>query len=397
MGASSRLALRWIACVCLAAAAFAEGGRATAAPPVNDSFGQPQVLRAADGSFRGATIGATKELGEPAHAGNAGGASVWFVWTPAVTSQIVFTTENSSFDTLLAVYTGDSLTGLAGVAAVDDATGVMTGQVSFPAVAGTTYRIALDGFGGKTGRYEIGWRRAPANDNFADAISLIGESGSVPAPSTGASAEPGELPPFAASVWFRWVAPVTRRMVFFVTSGSVAVYTGTDVASLVSVAPENNGVAFGAAAGTTYLIAVRFSGTGGNLLYGRPPANDLFARAQGIRGRSGRVVGNNVGARRQSREPLSGPSIWYRWRAPATGTALFSTAGSSFDTTLWAFSGPRLGALRRLASNDDRPGADTLTSLIRFPVTRGRVYRIAVSGFDNEVGRVVMSWSVRSP
>ena len=62
----------------------------------------------------------TKQAGEPAHAGNAGGASVWFRWTAPADGPVYFDTPGSSFDTLLAVYTGSSLADLKEVAADDD-------------------------------------------------------------------------------------------------------------------------------------------------------------------------------------------------------------------------------------------------------------------------------------
>jgi len=48
-------------------------------------------------------VNATKEPGEPAHAGNDGGASIWYSWTAPSTGNVTITTEGSSFDTLLGV------------------------------------------------------------------------------------------------------------------------------------------------------------------------------------------------------------------------------------------------------------------------------------------------------
>ena len=51
------------------------------APPANDSFASAVPITGASGSVGGSNAGATKEPGEPNHAGNAGGASVWYAWT----------------------------------------------------------------------------------------------------------------------------------------------------------------------------------------------------------------------------------------------------------------------------------------------------------------------------
>jgi hypothetical protein len=101
---------------------------------------------------------ATREAGEPAHAGTSGGASVWWRWVAPVSGRMLFLTEGSDFDTVLAVYTGDSLSSLRSVASNDDVSGALWSRVSFEARAGTTYWIAVDGFRGTTGRVRLSWR-----------------------------------------------------------------------------------------------------------------------------------------------------------------------------------------------------------------------------------------------
>src|SRR5439155_2913214 len=126
-------------------AAFPAG--AAAAAPANDRFAFASSISGLSGSVAGSNVGATKEAGEPYHAGNAGGASVWYVWTAPGSGTVTIGTFGSSFDTLLAVYTGTSVSGLTQVAANDDASsGDLTSRVSFAAAAGTVYRIAVDGY-----------------------------------------------------------------------------------------------------------------------------------------------------------------------------------------------------------------------------------------------------------
>jgi hypothetical protein len=53
---------------------------------------------------------------------------------------------------MLGVYTGSSASALTQVAANDDASiNTLTSAVSFNAVAGTTYRIRIDGYNGAQG------------------------------------------------------------------------------------------------------------------------------------------------------------------------------------------------------------------------------------------------------
>src|SRR5205814_7891803 len=75
-----------------------------------------------------------------------------------------FDTAGSSFDSLLAVYTGDRVTNLTLVASNDDTyscaepnRGFHTSRVKFNATAGTTYHIAVDGLTGATGDIVLSW------------------------------------------------------------------------------------------------------------------------------------------------------------------------------------------------------------------------------------------------
>lgn len=118
--------------------------------PVNDDFAAATTLTGASGTVTGNNVNASKETGEPLHGGNSGGSSVWWQWTAPSDGQATLDTLGSTADdTLLAVYTGTSVSGTALVAENDD---IVVGEnaksrVTFPATAGTTYRIAVDGFG----------------------------------------------------------------------------------------------------------------------------------------------------------------------------------------------------------------------------------------------------------
>ncbi|MGI8758064.1 MAG: hypothetical protein ACR2K0_02030, partial [Acidimicrobiales bacterium] len=128
-----------------------------AAAPANDAFAGGQVISGASGSVAGSNVEATKEPGEPDHAGNPGGASVWYRWTAPATGSARFDTAGSSFDTTLAVYTGSSVSTLAPLASNDNASGDFTSALNFPATAGAEYRIAVDGFSGATGSVVLNW------------------------------------------------------------------------------------------------------------------------------------------------------------------------------------------------------------------------------------------------
>ena len=158
-----------------------------AAAPSNDNFAASITLVGSPVSTTGSNIGATKQTGEPIHAGNAGGRSVWWSWTAPSTGMVTITTADSSFDTLLAIYTGSSVSALTAVASSDDFGGTTQSRVSFAALAGTTYRIALDGFGGASGNVALGLTATTVvagpstlSISTASAVNLEGHSSTTP-------------------------------------------------------------------------------------------------------------------------------------------------------------------------------------------------------------------------
>lgn len=120
-------------------------------PPANDDFDDAAVLggRIEEepdtppwyfGSATGYNWGADKQPDEPDHAGDPGGASVWYTWTAPVSGVARFSAQGNWFKTLISVYEGDSLATLSHLASGD-----FLGIDDVPVTAGTTYRIAVDG------------------------------------------------------------------------------------------------------------------------------------------------------------------------------------------------------------------------------------------------------------
>ena len=67
------------------------------------------------------------------------------------------TCGGTNFNTTLAAYTGNSVDALTEVAANDDACGTHS-KISFTALAGTTYHVALDGKGAAVGSFTLSFR-----------------------------------------------------------------------------------------------------------------------------------------------------------------------------------------------------------------------------------------------
>lgn len=246
----------------------------------NDNFANAVALAGPTGGSAGSNVGATKESGEPEHKlNNAGGASIWYRWTAPSNMIAVVSTEGSSIDTVLAVYTGSSVNGLSPVVRADDrGTNInvlldKTSITNFAALAGVTYRIAVDGFSGSAGLAQgaIQLNINPAwNDNLSRPVQLTGLSGSTTGSSRGATRQAGE--PLhhglnsSNSLWYVWTAPTNGNFTFDTAGSSfdtlLAIYTG-DAFPLTGVASDDNSgpfgtsrVSFDAASNTTYRIAV---------------------------------------------------------------------------------------------------------------------------------------------
>ena len=247
------------------------------APP-NNGFAGATQFTGLTAATSGRNFSANKEAGEPNHAGNAGGQSVWYRWPATVTGPVTLTTAGSNFDTLLAVYTGASVSTLTAVASNDNDGALLTSRVTFDAVSGTTYRIAVDGKGGAAGSIEIALNPA-ANDHFANALAMTSaldsgtgrHFGSTTGSTRTATAQPTEPAhagsPAATSIWFFWTATVTGDAAFNTEGSSfntrLAVYTGGSLGALTPLGSSvSNGFSSPATvivhcqSGTGYLIAV---------------------------------------------------------------------------------------------------------------------------------------------
>jgi thiol-disulfide isomerase/thioredoxin len=119
--------------------------------PTNDNFADATLLAGTNIVTSGSNGGATREFGEPYHNGYTGGRSVWWSWKAPFSGPVTMSTAGSTFDTVMAVYVGISLTNLSCVDSDDESGGSGTSKVQFDAMAGVTYRIAVDGYSGARG------------------------------------------------------------------------------------------------------------------------------------------------------------------------------------------------------------------------------------------------------
>jgi hypothetical protein len=411
------------------------------ATPFNDDFAQAPVLNSPRATVRLNWLGASQEIDEPLHAGQASLGSVWWQWTAPSDGRLQLDTLGSGFDTLLAVYTGTEVTNLTALASNDDGAETTTSRVRLPVTAGTTYRVAVADKAGAAGDLVLNVTFSePPNDDFAQRISLTG----LPVTATGSSrhATPETRNdtahasvPAGQSVWWEWTSP-TNGFIAVSTAGSsfntlLGIFTGDAIDTLTEVQSNDNvsdqpgaftsQVTFQATAGTRYAIVVDgyYSQSGAiqlGIFPGDPPLNDNFANRAPLVGYFARVTAANINATAEASagepalqfvdslgqplEPPAGATVWWTWTAPTNGRVRLSTADVTFDTRLAVFTGVELNALTRVAANNNRgENPNDRSSLVTFEATAGTTYQIALDGglYNGNAGRFTLTLALERP
>jgi hypothetical protein len=350
--------------------------------PANDNFTNAVKLAVAGGVFLGNNLLATIEPAEPFHGADPDvSASVWWTWSPTANTRVFIDTAGSSFNPVLAVYTGGSLANLKFVAAsTNDVVNNLKANVTFDAKAGSTYRIAVAGYDAAgTGTIRLTLRPGGAPDTLAPLVNI-----SYP-PSQSlfttnlvrATGTAKDLDPDATGI-----ARVTLQL----NNDPPIDVTGTTNWSQTLILPVGTNVITALAediAGNVSapsIVIVRYAN----------PLNDFFADAFPLPNLSGTATAMNDFATIESGEPAhagneGGHSVWYWFRAPANGTLQLTTAGSTFDTLLAIYTGTNVAQLTLVAENDDaspNSGYSTLTATL----TRDQIYHVALDGFGEAVG-----------
>jgi hypothetical protein len=393
-------------------------GSSSPIAPSNDPFETPLGLRGNSGSSSVSNSGATRQSGEPNHAAGKGGGSLWWRIQPSVNGHLTLDTLGSTVgDTLLAVYTGSTLGGLTEVASNDDISSAnRLSRISrLPVEVGSNLLIAVDGKNRARGNLKLNFSLQPGAlyDNFVEPKQIAGtdwsdsrNNGSAPAygAENGEASHAGQ--PAFRSVWYRWTPGVTGTAEITTTNSTfptvLAVYQGSRVNDLTPIASgtgssrNDSRVQFGVRPGQTYYVAVDGRGRqAGNFtvrgfVHGAPPlagtnrppiapTNQISTNAILLAGSPLSISGNNLSAKTGS---SGGPSVWYKWTAPKSGTLTLDTSGSGFDTVLAAYT----EAMVSKASNDNaRSGVRW--SQTSFVADAGTTYWIEVSGARGSSGR----------
>lgn len=444
----------------------------TMAQPANDNFANRIVLTGDNLTVSGSLSNATSEAGEPLLPGISSGQTAWWTWTAPSNGIVSLSVSGTGFAPLLTVYTGSDLADLSLVASnlyqmcySDGVCGCHWreyNELTLHVARGQAYQISVDSaiitdasfpnelssspvfttnvIAGGDLQLGLQFTAAPANDDFDNAINLMGTRTQIASSNAGATKQLGEPDPLGnpggSSVWYTWTAPATGRVSLSTnnvppylppssTEGSsstitiisegpglscgsetnenplpqffplLAAYTGTAVNALtpadcllMGLSAYPYAVEFDAVKGQTYQIA--FDGnmgtTGDITLYlslTKPASNDNFKNRIPLHGINVAVTGFNAGATSEPGEPALpgsvGKSVWWSWITPVSGTATIDLTGSDYTFPVGVFTGSTLANLTGVATNSGG---------VSFAAVQGQTYQIAVDDSAGLTGEI---------
>ena len=152
--------LSWIRLVSIMSCFLFFGANLQAAAPDNDSFFHPTLIDHFPVTLTATNVEASLQTRLYEQSPYSGKASIWFEWTAQTSQSVQVDTLGSDFNTVLAVWLKDTvLNALDQVASNNDAADGKQSLVTFEAVAGTTYLIAVYGYVGNTGNVKLTLKR----------------------------------------------------------------------------------------------------------------------------------------------------------------------------------------------------------------------------------------------
>ncbi len=415
----------------LAAGLWLMVGATAFAQSLEDVFINRRVFTTPSGAVSADNSTATVEPNEPQTGGKPGGHSVWLSWVAPADGIVTFSTDGSGFDTLLSAYvfnnpTDTTLDRLHEAARNDDFLGIAPSSlIEFGVQAGGRYEIAVDGFAGATGSIRLKW-------SFVNAASPPPIVVSVPPDRAARRGETVTLSVNiqpAPGVQLQWrfneteidqqgptlVIPSlqaaqvgTYRL--RVTVGKVRFFT-----TPVEIQINSDGL-------TNALARDKIPDAVGSPLVGDDglrrinrrlsaftpaPIGGHRVRPSGfgvVRGYNGSQIFNTFYATSDPTEPkhcgvTGGRSYWLAYDPPSDGTLSLDTVGSDYDTVLEAYTYNGLltgySDLVSLACANDSFGTNG-PSKVRFQVSKGHSYLIAVDGVGGASGIASLNYALET-
>lgn len=372
-----------------------------------DDFTNRVSVTGFSNSISGTNLLATRELGEPWHAGRFGSNSVWYSWAAPASGIATFRSVGSSFDTLLAVYSGTNLSSLQTVASDEDRGGFLTSQVMFNAVSNETYQIAVDGFVGKRGPYNLSWTLA-VTTNMLPVISLQPSNQTLTLGSTGALS----VVATGSGLIYQWYfnrarlnGATNRDLVLTNLQGGNAGFYTVGVTNEIrrGVMSLPAAVELGSEAGSTtqdkvedWFLGIRDStGHGGKSSTVACPPYIVASGQIGFH-----CFGNSEGTT-SADEPnhcgqICRATRWLYLQAINSARLVVDTAGSTIPTVLAIYENDATCGYKLNSEVCACPATSSLESRPRAvrDVTAGMEFAIAADGLNQVVGQIQLNWAL---
>ena len=357
---------------------------------------------------------ATTQPGEPQHGGKRTRSSVWLNWIAPTGGIVSMSSSGSGFDSVLAVYTGHSVSNLHLLDADDDGGGYGCARVRFNARAGNVYRVCVSGLGDSQGDVLLGWNLEPT-------AQFLPEFGTQPRDLTAgydgsAQFSAAVTNGFVSYQWFFNGAPLTNNATatnatlninnigdqhvgrYFVRASNQNRSRDSRRVELQLQDPGPVEAIDGLMFVDKLLDLEAIPGSGVPLK--RP--DQKFGTVH--HGYSKSNPGSTVGAyARDLGEPnhcgiAGGSTVWFVVQAEATGQLYVNTDGSSYNTLLAAYIGPGDSYLTLTnVGCDNNSGLDGLDSRMNFPVLTNNYYYIAAGGVGAAFGTLKWKFQLVRP
>jgi hypothetical protein len=360
-------------------------------PPPNDFFTNATKVPVGGEVYYANNRFGTMEPGEPRHAGATNvAASLWWSYSATSDTNLFVDTTGSTIDTVLAVYTGTSVTNLIVAASTNDVASRKQAYLGLPVQSGRAYRIAVASFNtNNLGSIQL--RVAPGGGHdvtppvvFVNSpLSGVSVSNQV-ITVTGTALDPSPNVSGVSEVFLSVNGGIGIAAVGNTNwSAPAQLKPGVNTLRATSVDAAGN-------ASSTVTIQVHYLPNN--------PVNDIFANALLLSNAPATVVAFNTNATKEVREPNhagngGGKSVWWQYQPPSDGVLTLSTTNSSFDTLLAIYTGTIVTNLTPIAANDDAPGVTGGFSRIDQAVRSNTLYHIVVDGYDGVSGRVSLAYS----
>ena len=340
--------------------------------PANDDLAFAQAIGGESGALSSSNEGATLERSE-----FLGGyaASVWYEWTAQEDGFAEFSVDYYRLRVL--AFAGQRFGQLRLVS------GLQPDNIAwFPVQQSETYRIAVasEGADASGAGYTLSWDYRTSdydrnNDHFENAGSIDARDAAVERSVVfeeltlkGLTVEPLEPPETGIGTrWWNWTVPRDGEFTWRLDASSafrITFWSGDSLDSLQLAGSLRGGasLALNATRGSRFRVALgaspdaiprSLSDSPIEISWGETPPNDDRAEARAVSGASGSVSTSLRFATGEAGEPRSTVgenSVWWRWRAPATGWRRFWVQDHPLSAILSVHPGD--GSTRALATSE---------------------------------------------